>query len=127
MTDYRSLISRIEDRYNPELITEATNRTIASLAGIDRDVAKYVKLAMNEVDPLYTQKTLDAGESAKMSLQEGLAYQVDFRYQGSVMTRTHIKGVSDIDLLTITKVFQDTDYTKAKELVKTTHTLIQVI
>ena len=63
MTDYRSLINRIEDRYNPELITEARNRTIASLAGIDRDVAKYVKLAMNEVDPLYTQKTLDAGSS----------------------------------------------------------------
>lgn len=117
MTDYRSLINRIEDRYNPELITEARNRTIASLAGIDRDVAKYVKLAMNEVDSLYTQKTLDAGESAKRSLQEGLPYQVDFRYQGSIMTRTHIKGVSDIDLLTITKVFQDTDYTKAKELV----------
>lgn len=100
MTDYRSLINRIEDRYNPELITEARNRTIASLAGIDRDVAKYVKLAMNEVDSLYTQKTLDAGESAKRSLQEGLPYQVDFRYQGSIMTRTHIKGVSDIDLLT---------------------------
>lgn len=118
MADYRSLINRIEDRYNPELITEARNRTISSLAGIDRDVTKYVKLAMNEVDMFYTQKTLDAGESAKSSLQEGLPYQVDFRYQGSVMTRTHIRGVSDIDLLTITKEFQDTDYTKAKEFLE---------
>ena len=118
MTDYKSLINRIEDRYNPELLTEASNRTVASLAGIDRDIAKYVKLAMNEVDQLYTQKTLDAGESAKSRLQECLPYQVDFRYQGSVMTRTHIKGISDIDLLTITKVFQDTDYTKAKQFLE---------
>lgn len=34
------------------------------------------------------------------------------------MTRTHIRGVSDIDLLTITSKFQDTDYNKAKAFVE---------
>lgn len=59
MTDYKSLINLIEDRYNLELITEARNRAVASLAGIDKDVTKYVELAMNEMKQFYNQKTLE--------------------------------------------------------------------
>lgn len=113
MADYTRLINRIENRYNPESLREVRDNTIASLSGIDKDIAKYVKLAMNEVDPLYTNKTLEAGENAKYHLSRELHQNVDFRYQGSVMTRTHIRGVSDIDLLTITGKFHDTDYKKA--------------
>ena len=110
MADYTSLINRIESRYNPESLREVQEKSISSLSGIDKDIAKYVKLAMNEVDPIYTNKTLEAGENAKSYLQRELQQSVDFRYQGSVMIRTHIRGVSDIDLLTITSKFQDTDY-----------------
>lgn len=117
MADYTNLINRIESRYNPESLREVRENTLSSLIGIDKQIAKYVKLAMNEVDPIYTQKTLDAGENVKAHLQRELQFAVDFCYQGSVMTRTHIRGVSDIDLLTITKKFQDTDYTKAKNYV----------
>ena len=118
MINYNNLISRIESRYNPDSLRDVRDNSIQSIAGIDRDVAKYVKLAMNEVDPIYTQKTLDAGENVKLHLSRELAYNVDFRYQGSVMTRTHIRGVSDIDLITITKKFNDTDYNKAKEYIE---------
>ena len=118
MADYTSLINRIESRYNPESLREVREKSISSLSGIDKDIAKYVKLAMNEVDPIYTNKTLEAGENAKSHLQRELQESVDFRYQGSVMTRTHIRGVSDIDLLTITSKFQDTDYNKAKAFVE---------
>lgn len=118
MADYTTLINRIESRYNPESLREVRTRSFSSLSDIDRDIAKYVKLAMNEVDQLYTQKTLDAGENAKSHLQRELQQNVDFRYQGSVMTRTHIRGVSDIDLLTITGRFQDTDLTKAKAYIE---------
>lgn len=117
MADYRRLIESIQGRYNPDFNREVQNRSIQDLAGIDRDVAKYVKLAMNEVDELYTQKTLEAGENAKTHLRENLRFSVDFEYQGSVMTRTHIRGASDIDLLTITKRFNDTDYNKALSFV----------
>lgn len=113
MADYTRLINRIENRYNPDSLRDVRDNTVASLSGIDKDIAKYVKLAMNEVDPLYTNKTLEAGENAKLHLSQELHQNVDFRYQGSVMTRTHIRGASDIDLLTITGKFQDTDYTKA--------------
>lgn len=118
MADYTSLINRIESRYNPDSLREVRLNSISSLSGIDKDIAKYVKLAMNEVDPIYTNKTLEAGENAKLHLQRELQQSVDFRYQGSVMTRTHIRGVSDIDLLTITSKFQDTDYSKAKAFVE---------
>ena len=117
MANYSNLINQIESRYNPESLRNVRENSIQSIAGIDRDVAKYVKLAMNEVDPIYTQKTLDAGENVKLHLSRELAYNVDFRYQGSVMTKTHIRGVSDIDLITITKKFSDTDYHKAKEYI----------
>ncbi|MDE5611411.1 MAG: hypothetical protein K2I90_05270 [Odoribacter sp.] len=118
MADYTTLIKSIENRYNPDSLREVRENSISSLSGIDKDIIKYVKLAMNEVDPIYTNKTLEAGENAKLHLQRELQQRVDFRYQGSVMTRTHIRGVSDIDLLTITSKFQDTDYSKAKEFVE---------
>lgn len=70
MADYTRLINRIENRYNPESLREVRDNTIASLSGIDKDIAKYVKLAMNEVDPLYTNKTLEAGENAKYHCHE---------------------------------------------------------
>ena len=119
MADYRNLIERIQGRYNPEYNRDVRNRSIQDLTGIDRDIAKYVKLAMNEVDEYYTQKTLEAGENAKTHLRENLRSSVDFEYQGSVMTRTHIRGASDIDLLTISRKFNDTDYSKAVDFVKT--------
>ena len=118
MANYSNLINQIESRYNPESLRTVRENSIQSIAGIDRDVAKYVKLAMNEVDPVYTQKTLNAGENAMYHLSRELSYDVDFRYQGSVMTRTHIQGVSDIDLVTISKRFNDTDYTRARNYVE---------
>ena len=57
MADYTTLINRIESRYNPESLREVRTRSLSSLSDVDRDIAKYVKLAMNEVDQLYTQKT----------------------------------------------------------------------
>lgn len=119
MTDYNNLIGRIQGRYNPDSNRDVENRSIQDLIGVDRDVAKYIKMAMNEVDEYYTQRTFEAGENAKSHLQEGLRIPVDFAYQGSVMTRTHIRGASDIDLLTITKKFNDTDYDKALDFVNT--------
>ena len=118
MADYTTLINRIENRYNPDSLREVQTNTISLLSGIDKDIAKYVKLAMNEVDPIYTDKTLEAGGNAKLHLQNELRQSVEFRYQGSVMTRTHIRGVSDIDLLTIIGRFQDTEYSKAKAYVE---------
>lgn len=88
-------------------------RSYSTLSGIDGDLRKYIKLAMNEVDDDYTAKTIEAGNKAKEHL---IAEQigVDYKFQGSVMTQTHIKGASDIDLLTLTNKFVSTDITRMR-------------
>ncbi|MCW3808066.1 nucleotidyltransferase domain-containing protein [Plebeiibacterium marinum] len=60
------------------------------------------------VDELYTKQTIDAGNRVKNQLNSKLS-DVSFEFQGSVMTNTHIKGYSDIDLLTITEKFYTFD------------------
>ncbi|RYE13816.1 MAG: hypothetical protein EOP34_07975 [Rickettsiales bacterium] len=71
---------------------------------------------MNGVDPAYTQKTKDAGENVKTHLINGGLSDATFRYQGSVMTNTHIKGYSDIDLLTISEKFYQYDFWDVRSL-----------
>lgn len=116
MSKYDSLISKIQNRYNPEQIREVSQKVFSDLSGIDKSIAKYIKMAMNEVDQRYTQITLDAGENVKQHLKDN-QLGIEYRYQGSVMTRTHIRGVSDIDLLTITNRFNDTDFSKVVNIV----------
>lgn len=70
MSRYDSFISKIQDRYNPEHNREIDLRVNSELSGIDKDVARYVKMAMNEVDQHYTQITLDAGENVKQHLKD---------------------------------------------------------
>ncbi len=63
---------------------------------------------MNGVEQSYTERSKEAGERVKNHLKETLN-DVVYRYQGSVMTNTHIKGNSDIDLLVITDKFYTFD------------------
>jgi hypothetical protein len=62
---------------------------------------RYCFESMGEIEPEYTQNTIKAAEKVKGYLQSELPVPVEFRYQGSVMTNTHIKLHSDIDLLVI--------------------------
>lgn len=82
MADYTSLINRIESRYNPDSLREVRLNSISSLSGIDKDIAKYVKLAMNEVDPIYTNKTLEAGENAKLHFTKRTTAECRFSVSG---------------------------------------------
>jgi hypothetical protein len=72
---------------------------------------------MKGVEPEYTQKSKDAGERVKEHLLKELK-DVSFKYQGSVMTDTHIKGYSDIDLLTICEKFYQPDNYNIKRLLE---------
>lgn len=117
MKDYSNLIRRIEDRYNPDQNLIVEQRMFSDLSGIARDVAKYVRLAMSAVDDRYTAITKEAGEKVKQHLKdEQQAMNVTYRYQGSVMTNTHIKGASDIDLLTFTNKFVSTEILKVRQI-----------
>lgn len=113
MPDYSQLIQRISDRYNPskELLIE--RRMFSDIGAYDGDVAKYVRLAMNEVDESYTRRVLDAGNAVKTQLSNRQT-DVKYRFQGSVMTQTHIRAASDIDLLTICDKFSNTEIDKVR-------------
>jgi len=67
---------------------------------------KYALQAMSPVPKKSTDISIEEGERVRQQLERNLNNNVEFRYQGSVTTNTHIKSVSDIDLLVITKKFQ---------------------
>ncbi|AFI88088.1 hypothetical protein BBH51_07200 [Aggregatibacter actinomycetemcomitans] len=109
MSNYNFRIKNISNRLNPDNLELATNLSDEEYPSIFyTDVTRYVKLAMKGVDPLYTRKSKEAGEKVKSHLLNELD-NVEYEYQGSVMTDTHIKGNSDIDLLVISTKFYTFD------------------
>jgi hypothetical protein len=65
---------------------------------------KYALGAMEEVGPDYTRISIETASRVGKQLRDKLNAQgmpVDFRLQGSVPLNVHIRGVSDVDLLTI--------------------------
>lgn len=66
---------------------------------------KYVLDSMAEVPKRSTEISFEEGGKIKNHLEEHLkdyGLSAEFRFQGSVINNTHIKGYSDIDLLVIT-------------------------
>jgi hypothetical protein len=106
--NYKVLTENIRKRINPDgfMLKKAFTDELSTLSY--SDVLVYIRTAMKSVEPEYTQKSLNAGDQVKAHLSNGLS-NVSFEYQGSVMTNTHIKGYSDIDLLTICDKFYTYD------------------
>jgi len=104
-TNYRQLAESVRLRQNPDNLafTKSFSDELASVAY--SDVLYYVRMAMNGVEDTYTQRSKEAGEKVKNHLINGGLTDVSFSYQGSVMTNTHIKGYSDIDLLAMSEKF----------------------
>jgi len=106
--NYGQLIGNVQRRSNPEnvVLEKAFSDELSALQY--NDVLRYITLAMNGVELSYTERSKEAGERVKGHLKETLS-DVIYKYQGSVMTNTHIKGSSDIDLLVISDKFHTFD------------------
>lgn len=106
--NYSQLISSVQARQNPDWISlkKAFSDELGSISY--SDVLVFIRTAMHAVEPEYTRKSIEAGDNVKNHLQTVLT-DVTYKYQGSVMTNTHIKGHSDIDLLTICEKFYSWD------------------
>jgi len=115
--NYRLLTESVKGRINPEnfALKKSFSDELATVSY--SEVLTYIRLAMKGVEPEYTQKSKDAGERVKEHLSKKLS-DVVFKYQGSVMTDTHIKGYSDIDLLTICDKFYTYDAHKIKQILE---------
>ena len=124
--NYNSRIEKLKSRYNPDKLQIVENRVFSETQGLFGDTQKYVRMAMMAVDSDYTAKSKQAGEAAKEHLKRELT-DVEFRYQGSVMTDTHIKGSSDIDLLVICTKFNHTDIDRVRRELNAigNHTIIE--
>lgn len=106
--NYSALIENIRKRSNPDniILEKSLSDELSTIRY--NDILRYITLAMNGVEQAYTERSKEAGERVKNHLKETLS-DVVYRYQGSVMTNTHIKGNSDIDLLVITNKFYTFD------------------
>lgn len=122
MTDYRQLLSDIKTRHNPENQYLVESRMFAGLPGATSDLQRYVYLAMMAVDDNYTSRTKEAGQRVKNHLQDGGITDVSYHYQGSVMTDTHIKGYSDIDLLVVCEKYYSYDSMSVKQILESFNT-----
>lgn len=97
-------IDRVMLRRNPDKDSRLARVAIESLHSEASSIARYVKLAMMPVDSEYTEKSITAGNNVVAHLRRGLK-NVSFKFQGSVVANTHIKGASDIDLLVLCENF----------------------
>ena len=125
MKDYNRLIQNIQKRINPEniSISKAFSDELSTVSY--SNVLKYVRYAMKGVEPEYTQKSKLAGERVQNHLKENLT-EVEYHYQGSVMTNTHIKGTSDIDLLVICDKFYTYDRSGVNTVLETENLKVQL-
>lgn len=68
----------------------------------NKPYTQYALGAMQEVDPDYTRISLQTAERVANQLGRRVGgFNLDFRLQGSVPLNVHIRGVSDVDLLTL--------------------------
>lgn len=106
--NYNVLLERLNSRMNPDkiFVTKSFSSELGSIP--QRGIFLYIKKAMLGVEPEYTQNSKEAGRKVREKLERELN-NVSFEYQGSVMTNTHIRGYSDIDLLTICEKFYTFD------------------
>lgn len=116
--NYKQLVDNTKSRLNPDNIPlqKAFSDELATISY--SDVLVYIRMSMKGVDSEYTQKSKEAGEKVKEHLTKQLS-DVVFEYQGSVMTNTHIKGHSDIDLLTICDKFYTYDSYRINQILST--------
>lgn len=78
-----------------------------------RSAVKYTLGAMQEVDPEYTRIGREEAARVGAALQRGLATEsisVAFELQGSVPLNVHIRGASDVDLLSLHQGFFTADW-----------------
>lgn len=93
-------LERLAERRTDPRLYEAATKSYESYRTITAPEAiRYIIGAMQPIDERYTRRTIEQGERVRDQLRRRLESSVEYRLQGSVLTDTHIKVHSDIDLL----------------------------
>jgi hypothetical protein len=101
-------LTRIAQDSQSEIITKSLQSETWQGRAKNQSYTRYALGAMQEVGPDYTRISVETAERVGAQLKTGLAnagLTADFRLQGSVPLNVHIRGVSDVDLLTIDQGF----------------------
>lgn len=100
------------DRLTEDAKTEVLAKSLSLEAWEKRasvqPFTRYALGAMQEVGPDYTRISIETARRVGDQLDTGLSaagFSVEFRLQGSVPLNVHIRGVSDVDLLSIDTSF----------------------
>lgn len=111
--NYLELLEDLKKRSNPENVVNKKaimENVMFSGKGLPySNITEYVKLAMVGVPQEYTFRSKEAAQKVIAHLKKSHGSEVEFKYQGSVETNTHILSENDIDLLQITSKSNSVD------------------
>jgi hypothetical protein len=117
--DYLELLEDLKKRSNPENIVNKRailEKAMFSGTGLPySNITEYVKLAMVGVPQEYTFRSKEAAEKVIAHLKRSHGSVVEFKYQGSVETNTHILSENDIDFVQITSKSNSVDTNALKK------------
>ncbi len=127
--NYIELLENLKRRSNPENITNQKalfeSRKFFSAELPYSNVTEYIKLAMVGVPQAYTFRSKEAANKVIEHLKKSHGNEVDFKFQGSVETNTHIMSENDIDLVQITSKSNTIDSLGLKKALNETHLYTQ--
>ena len=98
-------VGRLNEDFAGEVLAKSYSPETWQKRATAQPFTRYALGAMQAVDPDYTRKGIETAERVGKQLESGLSAPVVFRLQGSVPLDVHIRGVSDVDLLTLETSF----------------------
>lgn len=112
-------LGRIARDSQIEIITKSALQESWQKRATNQSYTRYALGSMQEVGPDYTRISVETAERVGAQLKTGLGnagIAADFRLQGSVPLNVHIRGVSDVDLITLDADFMTYSTTGALSL-----------
>lgn len=103
-TDARSY-SRLSSTAQAEILAKSLISEGWQKRATAQPHTRYALGAMQPVGAEYTRISIETAERVGKQLENRLSMPVEFRLQGSVPLDVHIRGVSDVDLLTLDRDF----------------------
>lgn len=101
-------VQRLDEASRVEVLAKALSMEDYQRRTSNRPHTRYALGAMQEVDAAYTRIGLEEAARVGRQLETGMSRAgivVGFEIQGSVPLNVHIRGVSDVDLLTLDEGF----------------------
>lgn len=97
-------LGRLAEQARVEILTKSLQAEAWQGRAVNKPHTRYALGAMQEVGPDYTRISIETAQRVGKQLAGAISH-VDFELQGSVPLNVHIRGVSDVDLLTLDTTF----------------------